>query len=297
MKTSLAAATRGAPASSTRAAATAVLAAALALALRVAGPTAGELATALGDPFAWARSTPPDLAVAQLAAGAAWAGLGWTLLGVGLVAAARLPGAGGRVAAVLVRRLLPATVRRLAEAALGISLVAASAGPALAAGTPTPTPVAVAGVGAGPLERPAHGTVSMTVRPTSVPPAATPTPRPTAPAVTATPPLSGRPVANPSTAPELPADGATGVPEPAKATAPAAASAITVEPGDCLWHIAAGYLGDGSTDVEVDRAWRRWYAANRAVVGPDPGLIHPGQRLVPPPDAGLAVRPDPGASS
>jgi hypothetical protein len=46
-------------------------------------------------------------------------------------------------------------------------------------------------------------------------------------------------------------------------------AARVVAPGDTLWGIAGA-------------DWPRWYAANRAVVGPDPDLIRPGQRLVPP---------------
>jgi nucleoid-associated protein YgaU len=57
---------------------------------------------------------------------------------------------------------------------------------------------------------------------------------------------------------------------------------VVVRPGDCLWDIAAAHLGPGATAAEIARAWPRWYAANRAVIGPDPNLIHPGQRLVPP---------------
>jgi hypothetical protein len=34
--------------------------------------------------------------------------------------------------------------------------------------------------------------------------------------------------------------------------------------------------------VDIAAAWPRWYAANRAVIGPDPGLIRPGQELMPP---------------
>ncbi len=59
-------------------------------------------------------------------------------------------------------------------------------------------------------------------------------------------------------------------------------AAVVVTPGDTLWHIAADALRAGATDAEIDRAWRRWYAANSAVVGTDPDLIHPGQRLAPP---------------
>ena len=62
-------------------------------------------------------------------------------------------------------------------------------------------------------------------------------------------------------------------------------AAITVRPGDCLWQIAAESLastGAAPTTAEIAAAWPRWYAANRSVIGDDPGLIHPGQRLTPP---------------
>ncbi len=76
------------------------------------------------------------------------------------------------------------------------------------------------------------------------------------------------------------------VPEPAVAvpipsTRPPAA-AVTVHAGDSLWRIAAAHLPAGSSDADVASAWPLWYAANRDVVGPDPGLIHPGQLLTAP---------------
>jgi hypothetical protein len=58
--------------------------------------------------------------------------------------------------------------------------------------------------------------------------------------------------------------------------------AVVVRRGDTLWDIAARHLGPGATPAAIAREWPRWYAANRAVVGPDPGRILPGQRLVPP---------------
>ncbi|MFL6139065.1 MAG: LysM peptidoglycan-binding domain-containing protein [Frankiaceae bacterium] len=58
---------------------------------------------------------------------------------------------------------------------------------------------------------------------------------------------------------------------------------VTVRPGDSLWAIAARRLGPRAAAGDVAISWPRWYAANRAVVGPDPDLLHPGQQLVPPP--------------
>ena len=60
------------------------------------------------------------------------------------------------------------------------------------------------------------------------------------------------------------------------------ASPVVVRPGDTLWAIAARSLPGHATDVEVARACARWHAANRDVIGDDPDLIFPMQRLSPP---------------
>lgn len=52
-----------------------------------------------------------------------------------------------------------------------------------------------------------------------------------------------------------------------------------VEKGDSLWRIAAGRLPATATTVEVDRAWRRLYRANRDRVGDDPDLLRVGVQL------------------
>lgn len=57
---------------------------------------------------------------------------------------------------------------------------------------------------------------------------------------------------------------------------------VAVRPGDCLWSIAARRLPPDASAQLVDQSWRRWYAANARVVGPDPDLIRPGQQLQPP---------------
>ena len=64
---------------------------------------------------------------------------------------------------------------------------------------------------------------------------------------------------------------------------PPPADVYRVAPGDCLWSIAARRLGPGATNRAIDRAWRAIYAANRAEVGADPGLVHPGLVLSLPP--------------
>ncbi len=87
----------------------------------------------------------------------------------------------------------------------------------------------------------------------------------------------------------LPAHDATGARLLAPAPRPAAAAldTVTVRRGDSLWSIAQRHLGAIATDAEVARAWPEWYAANRAVIGDDPDLIHPGMQLVPPPEGDL----------
>jgi nucleoid-associated protein YgaU len=64
---------------------------------------------------------------------------------------------------------------------------------------------------------------------------------------------------------------------------------VRVRPGDCLWRIAARDLAHHRPgpatparevgDAAVDHRWREIYAANRAVVGPDPDLLRPAERL------------------
>lgn len=61
-----------------------------------------------------------------------------------------------------------------------------------------------------------------------------------------------------------------------------AAEVVLVQPGDSLWAVAADHLPARATDAQIAQAWPSWWAANRAAVGPNPDLIHPGLRLNPP---------------
>lgn len=58
---------------------------------------------------------------------------------------------------------------------------------------------------------------------------------------------------------------------------------VVVKRGDSLWAIAARQLGPTASDVDIALHWPKWYAANRNVIGDDPGLLIPGQILHPPP--------------
>lgn len=63
------------------------------------------------------------------------------------------------------------------------------------------------------------------------------------------------------------------------ATAGTDGSTYVVVPGDSLWRIAARLLPRDASDSAITQAWQAIYAANRDVVGEDPGLIFAGQRL------------------
>ena len=47
-----------------------------------------------------------------------------------------------------------------------------------------------------------------------------------------------------------------------------------------MWAIARDHLPADAPAVDVAAEWPRWYAANSALIGPDPDLIRPGQHLV-----------------
>jgi hypothetical protein len=64
---------------------------------------------------------------------------------------------------------------------------------------------------------------------------------------------------------------------PPESTSPS--SEIVVRAGDSLWSISARHLGPAASAQATAIAWHQWYAANRSVVGDDPDLIYPGQRL------------------
>ncbi|SKB04375.1 LysM peptidoglycan-binding domain-containing protein [Aeromicrobium choanae] len=68
---------------------------------------------------------------------------------------------------------------------------------------------------------------------------------------------------------------------PAPATSAPEPPVHVVAPGDSLWSIVRG-RSPGADDTSLGAAVDRWYRANRDVIGDDPDLIQPGQRLDPP---------------
>jgi hypothetical protein len=79
----------------------------------------------------------------------------------------------------------------------------------------------------------------------------------------------------------------SGLPLPERAVAPrrtphrvSDGDVVVIRPGDSLWTIACRDLAPGASAAAVTERWHAIYAANRAVIGPDPDLIRPGQRLL-----------------
>jgi hypothetical protein len=70
-----------------------------------------------------------------------------------------------------------------------------------------------------------------------------------------------------------------------------ASRSVVVQPGDCLWLIAARRLGPQPSAAEIAREWPRWYAVNRRVIGADPDLLRPGLALAAPPSALRSASP------
>lgn len=100
--------------------------------------------------------------------------------------------------------------------------------------------------------------------------------------------------------PPVPARLLVGLPLPDRATGaaprpaadltgdPAAPAALTgavvrVRPGDSLWRLAARRLAPDASTADLASYTRRVHACNRDVIGPDPDLLRPGQRLRLPP--------------
>jgi len=200
----------------------------------------------------------PDEALTFLAAATAVVLLAW--LGLSTLAAtlAHVPGRAGQLADRVASACAPAMSRRVAAVLVGATVTSALA-PGTALGAPSPVASRVAQAAPG-------------FRVTAETAAAAPTPAPTEAAHGSPEPgwTPARPTVRPQPSPRLLAGGA----------APAVGAAtVVVHRGDTLWDIVRHHLGPTATDAEVAEQWPAWHAANRAVIGPDPDLILPGQVL------------------
>ncbi len=205
---------------------------------------------------------------------------------------------GGRSLPRSMAVLAPTSWQRITATALGLTVSAGIAAPALASPSTAPhvgwsEPAIAHTVGPEHTRRvasPAEWTTPAALTAPSSPPpnggplavgfAAAPMAR-AAPGAARTAAPTGAATATPSprTAPQSssPAN-ATAGPSAADAV-PAASQTYTVVRGDSLWRISAKLLGPKASDASINRAWPTLYAANADAVGSDPALIHPGMVL------------------
>ena len=76
------------------------------------------------------------------------------------------------------------------------------------------------------------------------------------------------------------------LPVPARPSGSVRAAArghVVVRPGDTLWQLAEERAPTSATTGDVAALVHRLHRSNRHVIGPDPDLIRPGQRLAVPP--------------
>jgi hypothetical protein len=225
-----------------------------------------------GDP----QTAAPQLLAATIAI-AAWLAVAWLALVLLLAATSALPGVVGRLASRAAGPITPLLLARClrggvavgtAVGSVGIAGGALAAGPGLGPCPPVSAAPANASSGSGAvlpnldrlpnlerlpnLDRPADG----------------------CPAFTA-------PIASGFA-------GSAAIPPVARVAAP---SLHLVRAGDTLWAIAASELGHRATSAQVATRWPRWWAVNRAEIGPDPNLLLPGEVLHPPAGLGRAGSP------
>lgn len=244
------------------------------------------LGVASGSPFDTWRSlvaaidasSPPagfDQLLGSSAAIAAWIGLGWLCIAVFLEVASALPGVAGRGCAAIAARTSPILVRRIVQAAIGLSVLAGpmTAGSAFATGPSTTTSTSTQ------VDRPVSaGAPTLTANSPALDgsPAPPDLDRPATPFVPSAPPSVKRTAAGPAAIVTGTAHRDADDPNDRRV------DGYVVRRGDTLWDIAARHLGPHATAVDISRAWPAWYDVNRATIGPDPGVIRPGELLVPP---------------
>jgi len=252
--------------------------AALVAAFWWAAPRPGANLPALRNPQAFVDRVGADRAAVALVAVVVWAVLGWLALGLIAAGAARVPGRLGGWSERLADRMLPATIRRAAALAVGVSVATSAAPAAMAAYSAPVHPAGSARVHVDQqrLMRPgaAAGGAGRSVHHPATKPPATNHP------ATSHPATSHPATSHPATHRPAPVSGIDWPQQ--RPPRPATSTTVLVRPGDCLWTIAARRLESGASAARITVAWRAWYVANRTVIGPDPSLIHPGQRLVRP---------------
>lgn len=275
-----------------------------------AGSPAHSVATLLRD-----RPTGFDDLLADAAGALGWICLGWFSVVVALHVVASGSGALALACRRLGRHAGPRCMLSGARWLVGATLLVGPLTSGIATAAPpsdAPPPVSPAAVLS--LDRPALPDLDRPLAPAStlgpsarsapalpaptISAPATPTPGASTPVDSASEAAAQPPTAAvlSNAAPLMPAIGRsaapllTGTPHRDTAAATSATGAgstrddYVVRRGDTLWDIAARHLGAHATNADIARAWPRWYAANRAAIGANPQLIHPGLVLRAPSD-------------
>lgn len=222
------------------------------------GATPRASCTVLTTATTWRPDSAPEVALVAVLALAAWAVLGWLAVGVVCTSAAHLRRLPGRIAGSLADRIVPVALRRVVNGALGVTLATAvvgGTGSGIGAQLAWAASPSVATAATASASAQSHGPDS-TAR------------------------TSAGQLDWPAARSAVPAAPVPGPPAP---TSHPAGSAVVVTRGDTLWGIAARHLDAGADVAAVAREWPRWFAANRQVIGANPNLLLPGQRLAEPP--------------
>jgi nucleoid-associated protein YgaU len=207
----------------------------------------------------------PGAVVALAAAIAAWVVLSWlTVATSAALATAAMAGVGSR-AHTMALALAPGAARRIVSAGLGLAIVGAPVAAALPADAGVASVLTAADRSDHPARQPDLPATPVPDRPAATVPAGWTPDRPVP---------THRRSAHEEAASRL-------VTGPARAER-RVADEVVVRRGDSLWDIAARHLGPDASAAEVAAEWPRWHHANRDVIGADPDLLIPGQRLVPP---------------
>jgi hypothetical protein len=217
--------------------------AAVAWALRLGAGTP-DLTAALADPQGLVDRAGPDALVLAFVPALAWLCWAWGALGLLLTAASTVPGGAGRLAALLLTRVVPGSARRAAALALGVGLSTAAPVVLLPPAAPFAVSAAVAADDPGPAVA-----------------------------------VDWPSAASPELVPDWP--GTTPEETPAQTDQRVVLRGDCLWDIAAAW-LQQQHPGVPVSDDQVRRATQDWWLANAAVIGPDPDLLLPGQVLRPP---------------